>query len=332
MAKSNARQSLALTEMDYAILDALTADPFASARAVADKLGVPPAMVTARIRVMDRRQVSHLLAVLDFSAAGQQTCFVLLEVRGRPIEVVVAEIEPITEVLLISTLVGGGHDLLLMVRFATIGSLHKILANKVGRIEGIRRYEVSIVLDVPLFRPRYSRLSAKPECPTDVAETMDYLAREFPEDQLDELDRHIVAELLLNARQSINSIARKYDINASTVRYRVRGLENRGLIRFMTVLDSPALGIQAYALIEIEPEASRLAHVLARLRETSLLSQIFVTTGEAPIKGIIEGEDLHAIRRIKSDLLAQIDGINGVTVSAILGAHKYDVRWGYKIT
>lgn len=332
MARKYAQQALALTEMDLAILDALTIDPFASARAVADTLGAPVAKVTARLRAMDRHRVSQVRAVLDLAAAGQKICFVQLEVRGRTTEAIAAEIGLISEVVQISTLIGGPHDMLILLRFDTVTSLQNIVANRLGRIDGIHGCVVSIVLDIPVFQPRYVLIDAGQEPVKDVAEIIRDLAREFPEDQLDELDRIIVAELLLDARQSINSIARKYKINASTIRYRARGLEGRGLIHFITLLDPPALGFQVYALVEIEPKVTHLADVIASLRATSLLSQIFVTTGAAPIKGIIHGEDLNAIRRIRSEKLAQIDGVNSVTVSVFIGTHKMDLRWGYKHT
>lgn len=325
------RQSLALTEMDRAILDALTADPLASARAVAETLGAPVAQVTGRVRALDRRRVSRVLAVLDLAAAGQQVCFVSLEVRGRSLESVSAEIKPIPEVMLISTLVGGPHDLLLMIRFGTAGSLYDLVANRICTIAGIYRFRVSTVLDIPSFQPRYVRFDSLPEPKADMAATISELTQVFAE-QVDKLDCQIITELLGNARQSINTIARKYQMNASTIRYRVRSLESRGLMRFITVLNPQALGIRVFALVEIEPEANRLADVVASLRGKSWLPQIFVTTGRAPIKGIMHGEDMNAFKRIKNEELMQIDGIIDVTISTLSGAYKNDIRWGNKYT
>lgn len=331
MTSKGSRQSLALSEMDRAILDALTADPLASARAVAEKLGAPVAQVTGRVRALDRHRVSRVLAVLDLAAAGQQMCFVSLEVRGRLLETVAADIKPIPEVMLISTLVGGQHDLLLMIRYGTAGSLYDLIANRICTIAGIHRFTVSAVLDIPSFQPRYVQFDSLSQPPIDVAATMSELARIFP-GQVDELDREIITELLGNARQSINTIARKCQINASTIRYRIRSLENRGLMRFITVLDPEALGIQIFAFVEIEPEANRLTDVVARLREKPWLPQIFTTTGPASIKCIMHGEDMNAIKRFKNEELTQIDGIINVTVSTLSGAYKNDIRWGNKYT
>ncbi|WP_340313455.1 Lrp/AsnC family transcriptional regulator [Rhizorhabdus argentea] len=315
-----------LTDLDRAILDVLTSDPQASARMVADALNMPVAQVAPRIRAMDRRKVSGILAVLDLAAAGQQVCFVLIDVRSVSVESVSAQIAPLAQVILVSTLLGGSHDLLVIVRFRTLGTLHELLSNQIGRIEGIYRSVASIVLDIALFRPQYLRHDPGSET-TDMVRD---LAEEFPEDQVDEVDRQILAELLLNARQSIKAVARKCQINASTVRYRIRALEGRGLMRFITVLNPAALGIGAFALVEIEPEANRLADVIANLRNKSWLPQIFVTTGPAPIKGILQAENIRAIMEIKNQELTQIEGITRVEISTLVGTRKMDLRWGQK--
>lgn len=315
-----------LTDLDRAILDVLTKDPQANARMVADTLDMPVTQVAPRIRAMDRRKVSRVLAVLDLAAAGQQVCFVLIDVRHLSVESVAAQIAPIAQVVLVSTLLGGPHDLLLMIRFKTLGALHELLSNQIGRIEGIYHMVVSIVLDIALFRSQYLRHDPESEA----ADMMLDLAEEYPEDQVDEVDRQILAELLRNARQSIKAVARKCQINASTVRYRIRALEGRGLMRFITVLNPSALGISVFALVEIKPEANRLMEVVANLRNKSWLPQIFVTTGPTPIKGILQAEDIQAITRIKNQELTQIEGIIGVEISTLVGTRKMDLRWGQK--
>lgn len=324
-------QNFVLTEMDRAILDALTADPLASARAVAEALGAPVAQITGRMRALDRRRVSHVLAVLDLAAAGEQVCFVSLEIRGRPLQSVAADIRPIPEVMLISTLVDGQYDLMMMIRFGTLESLHDLMTNRVCTIEGIYRFTVATVLDIPSYQAHYVLFDSSPEPEADFAATMSEIAQVFT-GQVDDLDCQIITELLGNARQSINTIARKYQINASTIRYRVRSLESRGLMRFITVLDPQALGIEVFALIEIEPRANCLTDVLASLRGRSWLPQIFVTTGPGQIKGIMHGANMDAIKRIKNEELTQIDGIIDVTITTLSGAYKNDIRWGNKYT
>lgn len=315
-----------LTDLDRAILDVLTTDPQASARMVADALDMPLAQVAPRIRAMDRRKVSRVLAVLDLAASGQQICFILIDVRRISVEAVSAQIVAISHVILVSTLLGGTHDILVIVRFRTLSALHDLLFNRIGRIDGIARSVASVVLDIALFRSQYIRHDPVMEMPNILGD----LAKEYPEDQVDEVDRQILAELLLNARQSIKAVARKCQINASTVRYRIRSLESRGLMRFITVLNPAGLGIGAFALVEIEPEPNRLFDVIDSLRNKSWLPQIFVTSGSAPIKGILQAENARAIMDIKNQELTRIEGIVRVEVSTLIGTRKMDLRWGQK--
>ena len=61
--------------------------------------------------------------------------------------------------------------------------------------------------------------------------------------KLDVKDRQILYQLDLNARQSYSQIAKKVRLSKEVVQYRVKKLQDRGLIKyFMTVIDSNKLG------------------------------------------------------------------------------------------
>tara|TARA_Y100000310_G_scaffold244810_1_gene249692 strand:- start:283 stop:1248 length:966 start_codon:yes stop_codon:yes gene_type:complete len=61
--------------------------------------------------------------------------------------------------------------------------------------------------------------------------------------KLDVKDRKILYQLDLNARQSYSQIAKKVRLSKEVVQYRVKKLQDRGLIKyFMTVIDSNKLG------------------------------------------------------------------------------------------
>ena len=320
-----------LSELDWAILNVLTRDPHASNRTIADALEVPMSQIASRIRALDRRNVSHVLAVLDLKAAGQSFCFIQLDVRGRLLEEVAEELHKIREVIMISTLVGGPHDLLVLVRFQNVLGLHEIIFGRIYPISGVYQTSVAIVLDVPIFRPQYVTFT-RDFLPHDIEANIRDLALDYDESVLDELDRGIIAELQQNGRQSINAISRKYGINASTIRYRIRNLEMRGLMRFITVLDPPAVGLHAFALVEIQVEASRIQSVITILREKRWLPQLFLCAGPAPIMGIVLADNIDSIRRVKSEELGQIDGILSVSVSTLVNTYKMDLRWAQRFT
>jgi len=319
-----------LTELDWAILEELTHDPHASSRVVAERLDLPPAQVAARIRELDRRNVSHVLAVLDLKAAGQSFAIILVSLRGRSIDLVAAEMCQYEEVMMASALLGGEYDLLLMVRFVDLDGLHRSLYTKIGLIEGVRSFQASVVLDVPVFRSHY--VAYTPDfLPVSVEDNMRKLADNYPDDVLDELDRCIVAELQENARKSINAISRKYSINASTIRYRIRSLESRGLMRFVTVVDPPAVGLHAFALVEIQANANLISQIIQTLSQKSWVLQLFVCAGFANLLAIVPAATAEDIKQIKMEDLSAIDGVDRVRASALIKTYAMDARWAQRI-
>jgi Lrp/AsnC family transcriptional regulator for asnA, asnC and gidA len=330
-AASHSSKNVALSELDWAILDVLTRDPHASNREIAETLKIPGAQVASRIRSLDRRNLSHVLAALDLKAAGQSFCFILLDVNGRPLDEIAAEFQAIREVLMISALTGGPHDLLLIVRFKDFRALEQTILGRIYPTKGVYQTSVSIVLDVPIFRSQYVRY-AEGFLPQDPQAISEDLALDYDENVLDKLDRNIIAELQVNGRQSINAIARKHGINASTIRYRINNLETRGLMRFITVLDPQAVGLSNFAHVEIQVEASKIPSVIASLRHKRWLPQLFVCTGPAAIMGIILADSISTLGRLKTEELRQIDGILGVSISALAHTYKADMRWGQRYT
>ncbi len=67
--------------------------------------------------------------------------------------------------------------------------------------------------------------------------------------RIDSKDKHILYQLDLHARQSFSEISKKVELPKSNVRYRVKRLEARGIIRnYYTVIDSFKLGYNAFKI------------------------------------------------------------------------------------
>ncbi len=66
---------------------------------------------------------------------------------------------------------------------------------------------------------------------------------------LDKIDRKIIGELVQNCRQPLTKIARKVHLSRASVEYRIRQLEEKGLITgYRTVVNVPLLGYKKYHL------------------------------------------------------------------------------------
>ena len=74
---------------------------------------------------------------------------------------------------------------------------------------------------------------------------------------LDELDLAILAELEEDARVSVSELARRLNSPTSTIRDRIRGLEENGVIRgYKTVIDPEKLGLGIKAIIRASRDQS----------------------------------------------------------------------------
>ena len=63
-------------------------------------------------------------------------------------------------------------------------------------------------------------------------------------EQLDLLDRKILYELDINARQPISKLAKKLQRKRNTIEYRIKKLQDEGIIKnFVTLLDAEKLGL-----------------------------------------------------------------------------------------
>src|SRR5688572_30978101 len=75
-------------------------------------------------------------------------------------------------------------------------------------------------------------------------------------EELDKIDKIILAELQKNARQSINELAAKAGLSASSCHRRVKLLEEAGtIVRYTATLDRTALGLANEFFVEVSLSA-----------------------------------------------------------------------------
>ncbi len=70
--------------------------------------------------------------------------------------------------------------------------------------------------------------------------------------ELDEVDKAILRELLVDARLSFREIARRVGVSTATVANKIRRLEEAGIIKgYTAIIDPEKLGYDVTAVIEI---------------------------------------------------------------------------------
>ncbi len=143
---------------------------------------------------------------------------------------------------------------------------------------------------------------------------------------LDELDRCILRILQENGRASYSEIARRLRVPESTVRLRVRKLQERGIIRKFSALINPfKAGYSIVAFIAVDVEANRIktvAEELSRLPEVDVLG---IATGAHDILMQVTVRDLQELENFLIEKLGRIKGIRSTETSILTSVRK----WGY---
>jgi DNA-binding Lrp family transcriptional regulator len=142
-------------------------------------------------------------------------------------------------------------------------------------------------------------------------------------DQLDELDRSLVALLQENARESVASLARRLGVARTTVLARIERLERTQVIAGygvrlgQDVLDA---SIQAWVGIIIAPKHG--ADVQRRLAKMPELQLLCAVSGEYDYVAWLRADSPERL----NDLLDQIGAMTGVerTTTSIVLARKVD--------
>ncbi|SAL00505.1 Lrp/AsnC family transcriptional regulator [Caballeronia ptereochthonis] len=142
-------------------------------------------------------------------------------------------------------------------------------------------------------------------------------------DQLDDIDRNLVALLQMNARESVANLARQLGVARTTVIARIARLEKNNVIAGygvrlgQDVLDA---SIQAYVGIKLMPKYGRdLQKRFARMPEIQLLCAV---SGEFDYVAWLRADSPDRL----NDLLDEIGALEGVerTTTSIILARKID--------
>jgi DNA-binding Lrp family transcriptional regulator len=142
-------------------------------------------------------------------------------------------------------------------------------------------------------------------------------------DQLDDIDRNLVALLQMNARESVSELGRQLGVARTTVIARIARLEKTNVISGygvrlgQDVLDA---SIQAYVGITLTPKYGRdVQKRLAKMPEIQLLCAV---SGEFDYVAWLRADSPDRL----NDLLDEIGALEGVdrTTTSIILARKID--------
>ena len=149
----------------------------------------------------------------------------------------------------------------------------------------------------------------------------------MPKQNLDAVDRKILAQLQIDGRMNLSDLAGKVGLSPSPCLRRVRILERDGVIsRYVAVLDQRAVGLPVSVFVSIKLERQKqdalnqFAKAIARWPE---VLECYLMTGPRDYWLRVVVPDLAAYERFVKQKLTRLDGIASIESSFALEQVKY---------
>ncbi|MEL6645987.1 MAG: Lrp/AsnC family transcriptional regulator [Pseudomonadota bacterium] len=148
----------------------------------------------------------------------------------------------------------------------------------------------------------------------------------MPGHKLDQIDRHILAELQADGRMTNVELARRVGISAPPCLRRVRTLEEAGYIKgYHARVDARALDfeVQVYAMVGLTSQAEAdLSAFEARCREWPLVRECHMLNGEVDFILKCVAPDLSTFQNFLTEQLTAAENVASVKTSLVIRGAK----------
>ncbi len=136
---------------------------------------------------------------------------------------------------------------------------------------------------------------------------------------MDDRDREIIDILSKDSRTPFTEIAKKLNVSESTVRKRIRALEDNEVIKKYSILVDPAkIGYNTVAIVGLDVEPQRFLSVASKLTEFDEVRYVATSTGDHMIMFEIWTRDGKELTKVISEKIGKIKGVHRICPSIIL--------------
>jgi DNA-binding Lrp family transcriptional regulator len=134
---------------------------------------------------------------------------------------------------------------------------------------------------------------------------------------LDRIDQKIIEMLRRNARISNVDIAKKINRSESTIRQRIKKLEQKDIIKKYTIkVNEYALGYNSVAYVGINVHPRHLLRIIQDLTDVEEIQSLATTSGDYMIVCVIWAKDGSHLSKI-IEQIESFDGVKDVLPSII---------------
>lgn len=145
--------------------------------------------------------------------------------------------------------------------------------------------------------------------------------------RLDEVDHRIIALLREDGRLSFRALARELGLTETTVRGRVRRLEDSNTLRVVAVTDIEAAGYNLLLAVGVQVENRAPESVARDLAAIPEVFSVNVVVGTHDIEALVVAEDQAALHALLSERLATVPGVRRLTPSLAVDVLKNQPDW-----
>jgi len=136
---------------------------------------------------------------------------------------------------------------------------------------------------------------------------------------IDEKDLKILEILRENARTPLTNIAKTLGVSESTIRKRVRALEDGGVIKRYTIVVDPAkLGYNSVSFVGLDVEPTHFLDVAIQMTEFPEVRFVATSTGDHMIMTEIWLKDGMELGRFIAEKIGRLEGVQRVCPAVIL--------------
>jgi DNA-binding Lrp family transcriptional regulator len=308
-----------IDELDRRIVERLRHDGRENNRSLATALSVNEATIATRLRRLETNNVMHVVALTDMQRLGfPEFAFGMITTINRPAAQVAADIAALPQTIFVNVH-SGRFTVICGVLARDRAELGQVTGEAIPSIEGVASVRCELAIDVPRFDSAWAALSAGG------------LSGELPRPEVrpeavDELDLRIIGLLQEDARISNRSVAAELDVSESTVRGRLRRMEEDHLIRIRAVSDVQAFGLTAAAVVGVHVNG-KIGAIAAALQKLDGVAAIIRSLGEFDFVLIALADTRATLLEL---VLTQIQGIKGVRSTELFesaGILKHVYTW-----
>ena len=139
----------------------------------------------------------------------------------------------------------------------------------------------------------------------------------------DDLDMKIIRLLQEDGRTSTQDIAKQLNSTSSTIRKRIRRLEDTGTMKVVAVTDFAAAGYDLLLAIGIEVDSRSAEDVAMDLAELPEVFSVNLTTGANDIELLVGARSFDELSVFLHKEVAGIEGIGRLSPGLTIEVYKY---------